>query len=103
VDISSQFNNMNGYSTLGTQAYSTSGYYSLEVNLQTLGVLGLRPSSTGRGSFVGKLIFDIIDDPTDSSKTEIKWSQSGPGVVEIFDVAGNNLIDAGSVSLGRSS
>jgi hypothetical protein len=99
VDISSQFNNMNGYSTLGTQAYSTSGYYSLEVNLQTLGVLGLRPSSNGRGSFVGKLIFDIIDDPTDSSKTEIKWSQSGPGVVEIFDVAGNNLIDAGSVSL----
>ena len=99
IDIISQFNNLNGYSSLGTQAYSTTGYYSLEVNLQTLGMLGLKPSSVGRGSFVGKLIFDIIDNPTDSSMTEIKWSQSGPGVVEIFDVAGNDLVEAGNVSI----
>ena len=99
IDISSQFNNLNGYSGLGTQAYSTSGYYSLEVNLQVLGELGLVPSSNGRGSFIGKSIFDIIDDPADTSLTEISWSQSGPGTVEVFDVDGNNLVSQGNVTL----
>lgn len=90
-EITSRFHSANGYNALGTQSYDDS-YYSLEVNLADLGAGGIQPSQSGRGSFVGKLVFDIIDDPGDSSLTGVEWSKSVlPGDVRIFDLDSNDI------------
>lgn len=89
--LNSQFNSSNGYSALGSQNYGT-GYYSLEVNLSQLGTLGVVPFDSGRGSFIGKLIFDIIDNPSTTDLTAINWSQSTfPGDVRVFDADSNDI------------
>ncbi len=91
IPIESRFNNANGYQALGVQSYSN-GYYSLEITLDKLGTLGLEPSNSGKGSFLGKLVFDIIGNPSDSSLAQIAWSKSIlPGDIRIFDVNGNDI------------
>lgn len=73
INVSSNFSNQNGYGALGSQNYGE-GYYSLEINLNSLGEGGVVPSLEGRGSFLGRLAFDIIDNPSESDLTEIVWS-----------------------------
>ncbi|MCX6155970.1 MAG: T9SS type A sorting domain-containing protein [Candidatus Kapabacteria bacterium] len=83
--IPSGFNSVNGYNALGNEVY-TSGYFSLELTLASLGQGGISPISTGKGSFVGKLIFNIISNPDSSSKTAIMWSKSAfPGAIHVFN------------------
>ncbi|MFW5701341.1 MAG: LamG-like jellyroll fold domain-containing protein, partial [Bacteroidota bacterium] len=91
-DISSQFAvSANGYNSLTSQAYS-SGYYSLEINQANIGQGGIVPSSGGRGSFVGRLSFDITGSPSESAMTEIGWSNSTmPGDIRIFDADSNDI------------
>ncbi|MDQ1266078.1 MAG: type sorting protein, partial [Bacteroidota bacterium] len=92
VSIISPYNQaVNGFNTLGYQSYST-GYYSLEINLATLGVGGYRPGTTGRGTFVGKLAFDIQGNPDDNALTGITWSKSIlPGDIRVFDIESNDI------------
>ena len=90
--INSRFNNDNGYNALTTRTYSPGGYFSLEINHNELNQSGIQPITTGKGSFVGKLVFDIIGNPNDTSTTGIKWSSAGPGVVSIFDINGTNQL-----------
>lgn len=94
-DISSEFHDDNGYSALGSQNYSE-GFYSLEVNIITLGDQGIVPDFNGRGSFVGKVTFDIIGNPDDAALTAIEWSKaldSEPGHIRIFDADSNDIGD----------
>ena len=89
--ITSQFHLANGYNSLGAQSYS-SGYYSLEINLASLGTQGIIPSSSGKGSFLGKLIFNIQGNPTSNSLTGIEWSKSNlPGDIRVFDADSNDI------------
>lgn len=89
--IGSQFNTTNGYQSLNTRSYGD-GFYSLEVTLSQLGNQGLAPSGSGRGSFIGKVIFDIIDNPTADDLTLIEWSKSSlPGNIQLFDSDSTNI------------
>ncbi len=90
--LSSPFDGTNGYQSLATQSYGV-GYYSLEVRKVFGSIAGLVPDSNGRGTFVGKLRFDIISSGlTDTSLTQIAWSSSlGLGTVVMFDFADNNI------------
>ena len=89
--ITSQFHLANGYNSLGAQSYS-SGYYSLEINLASLGTQGIIPSSSGKGSFLGKLIFNIQGNPTSNSLTGIEGSKSNlPGDIRVFDADSNDI------------
>ncbi len=89
--VASIANSANGFSALGTQSYG-SGYFALELNLVALGTGGLSCDSTGRGTFLGKLVFNIINSPDTTALTQIEWSKSAaPGVVVITDVAGNDI------------
>ena len=92
--IASGFNSSNGYSGLGTRSYGN-GYYSLELNLNNIGEGGLTPSQDGRGSFIGKIIFDIVNSPADTNKTGIEWSRSDTnqaGAIRLFDYEGNDVL-----------
>ncbi len=85
----------NGYSDPTTQAYgnASDAIYSLEINLATLGVSGIVPGSTGRGTFLGRLIFDInnVAVPADSL-TRIAWNpRTDAGDVRIFDRDSNDI------------
>lgn len=89
--ISSTANSANGFSALGTQSYG-SGYYALELNLVALGSGGLTCDSTGRGTFLGKLVFNIINSPDTNALTQIEWSKSAaPGIVVVTDFNGNDI------------
>ncbi len=94
VDIVSSYNSANGYNSLGAQAYSSgpNNKYGLEVRMATLGQGGLALSSTGRGSFIGKLWFEIIGSPTDASLADITWNtNTSVGDLRIFDHLGNDV------------
>jgi len=85
VEIISNFNNKFGYSTLVSQNYGV-GNYSLEINLQSLGYGGISVDTIGRGSFLGKLTFDIINSPPDTAKTGILWNKGQQtGSIVVFD------------------
>ncbi len=91
-DISSPFNlSTNGFDILESQSY-TAGYYALELKQRSLGYGGYTPSRSGRGTFVGKLIFNIIGNPSDNSLTLIDFSPSTlPGDIRLFDYQGNDI------------
>ncbi len=94
--INSEFDYKNGYSAIAFQSYGV-GYFSLEVNIIELGRQGIQPLTGGRGSYIGKLAFDIINNPDDSALTDIKWSSSvkpDPGDIRIFDVDSNDVEDS---------
>lgn len=91
ININSRFNNTNGYRLLGSQSYGI-GYYSMEINLASLGKGGINADSNGRGSFIGKLIFDIQNNPSDSTLTFIEWSKSQQNAKKvIFDADSNDI------------
>jgi len=94
VEIVSNFNSKFGYSSLVSQNYGV-GYYSLEINLQTLGTGGISVDTVGRGSFLGKLTFDIINNPSDTVTTGILWSQNQQnGTIVVFDTDSTELTDS---------
>ncbi len=85
----------NGYSDPTTQSYgnASDAIYSLEINLSNLGVSGIVPGSTGRGTFLGRLVFDInnVAIPADSL-TRIAWNpRTDAGDVRIFDRDSNDI------------
>lgn len=91
VDINSEFHNINGYSSLGSGP-AGNGFYSLEINLKDFGIEGKSPGNEGRGSFLGKMIFDIQGDPKDTTLTKVEWSKSTlPGDIRIFDADSNDI------------
>jgi hypothetical protein len=82
--ISSPFDAQNGYAKL-VSTQITSKYYSLELSLGNLGNTSFIVDSNFRGTFIGKVTFDIINNPTNTSNTDIKWSSSKlPGDIRIF-------------------
>lgn len=87
----------NGYDNPTTQAYgnASDAIYSLEVNLTTLGTAGIVPSSTGRGSYIGRLVFSINNMgaaiPVDSL-ARFSWnSRTDIGDIRIFDRDSNDI------------
>ncbi|MDD3124599.1 MAG: T9SS type A sorting domain-containing protein [Candidatus Kapabacteria bacterium] len=84
----------NGFDAPESQSYS-SGYYSLEIKQRSLGNGGVLPAKTGLGTFVGKLMFDIVGAPTDNSLTGIDFSRNVmPGDLVIFDYNGEDIESA---------
>ncbi len=94
VDISTKYNSTNyGYGVITFQSFAPN-YYSLKINLTTLGQGGLAPDSTGQGSFIGKVAFNIKGSPTAASLTKIKWSKGNePAAVVINNINGNSIKD----------
>ncbi len=90
--ITSPYDGNNGYQSLATQSYGV-GYFSLEVRKVFGSIAGLIPDSNGRGTFIGKLRFDITSTGlTDTSLSQIAWSSSsGLGTVVMFDFSDNNI------------
>lgn len=95
ISITSPFDNNNGYSALGAQAYGppSAGLFSLELTMPTLGVDGFRPSSEGKGTFVGKLIFDITNAGalTSTTFTGVQWNTGTLGDIVVFGNTGTNI------------
>ncbi len=89
--ISSPYDGKNGYAKL-VSTQITSKYYSLELSLGNLGTSLITVDSSFRGTFVGKITFNIINNPLDNSTTDIKWSSSLlPGDIRIFDADSNDI------------
>ncbi|MFP4368211.1 MAG: LamG-like jellyroll fold domain-containing protein [Candidatus Kapaibacterium sp.] len=87
-----------GYSPLDAQAAdadngSVHAYvFQLDVTTSEPASVGFQPSTSGRGSYVGMLKFDINDmDLTDSDLTEIAFNPySFVGNIQVFDIDGTN-------------
>lgn len=92
VDIRTNFNStIFGYTNLTSHSFAPH-YFSLKINLSTLGQGGLAPDTIGLGTFIGKLAFDIIGSPSEASLTKIKWSKGdGEAAVSINGINGNNI------------
>lgn len=91
TEITSEFHQNNGYNGITNRAYGNE-HYSLEITLNELGSQGLIPISTGKGYFLGKLIFDITGDPDQQDITGIEWSTSTlPGDTRIFDADSTDI------------
>jgi hypothetical protein len=94
--ITSPFNSTNGYNALAAQATNIGGVYTyqLDVNLATLGTSGYQPSTSGRGSFVGILKFDITNHAsiTNTTLANIAFNTSTMvGDFRIFDLNGTDV------------
>ncbi|GAB5464665.1 MAG: hypothetical protein Kapaf2KO_01010 [Candidatus Kapaibacteriales bacterium] len=100
VTINSVFHSANGYAALSAQAVNngTDYAYQLDINAASTAV-GSDVTSEGRGTFVGKLVFDIINhanlDENDLSGITLNTA-TNLGDFVIFDLAGNN-IESGAV------
>lgn len=90
--ITSAFDAANGYQGLATQSYG-SGLYSLEVRKVFGSSAGLVPGTSGLGSYIGKMVFDInATGLTDATLSQVKWSTSTlPGDIVIYDFSDNNI------------
>ena len=89
--IASPFHSKNGYNSLNSRSYGN-GYYSLELTLSELGTGGVVAGSKGKGSFLGKVIFNIIDDPAETDLTGIEWSKNAlPGNIQLFDADSSSI------------
>lgn len=108
TSITSGFHSLNGYSALAAQASNSGGIFvnQLEVNSTSIpNLTGLDVSDEGRGSFVGLLRFDIINEGTltNTDLTNIVLNTSTVvGDFSINDVNGNN-IEANSTLLANST
>jgi hypothetical protein len=69
--ITPEFHNANGYNSVASASYST-GFYSLEISHQELGSGGLQPKTTGKGSLLGVLSFDIVGNPSETDLANIQ-------------------------------
>lgn len=98
--ISSPYaDNTYGYQALTGQAQSawtgTDSVYvfQLDINLAAGSSTGFQPASTGRGTFVGLVKFDIVNYATllDASTTGIKFNPNNfVGKIAIFDINGTD-------------
>lgn len=97
TSITSGFHSANGYSALAAQASNSGGIFvnQLEVNSSSVpNITGLAVSDAGRGSFVGLLRFNIINESTltNSTLTNIALNSSTiVGDFTINDINGNNI------------
>jgi len=83
-EILSQFSSANGYSSLKSRSYGE-GKFSLEITLVDMENGGISPFSDGRGSFIGKLSFDIVNSPKENDSTGINWNKNNlPGDIRVF-------------------
>jgi len=95
VNIASDFHSLNGYSGLNAQAVNngTTYIYQMDISASSTAV-GSDISSEGRGSFIGKLVFDIINhatlDENDLSNIALNTA-TNVGDFVIFDLSGNNI------------
>lgn len=95
VSISSAFHSNSEYESLGSQGYGQGGdvsYYSLEVALKR-NRTGSPASATGKGSFVGRIGFQILStgDPNDSTLTKFGWANDVPGGLVLQDDQGEAI------------
>lgn len=99
TEINSPYDNDNGYSSLTAQPINdgTNFLYQLNVNMPTLdNTQGVEASSVNdsRGTFVGRLVFDIIDHSnlTTADLTSITHNTlTTIGDFVVFDVDGNSI------------
>jgi hypothetical protein len=94
--ITSPFNiGAYGYQSLQSQASNIGGTYVYELDVRTAeGAVGYKPGTTGRGSFVGILKFDIInhENLTSSTLTDIAINlNTSIGDFRIFDINNNDM------------
>ena len=90
--VSSPFN-VGTYRPL-SEKYEDGQYFGLNVGLLQWGQGGIQPSSKGMGTFVGKLVFRIVNGPSDGAKTGIKWSNgTNKGVLTVRDASGLEIMD----------
>ncbi len=92
-EIESSFDGTNGYSAI--QVGNGSGYAELEITFTgNASSEGVQPGTTGRGTFVGRVLFDIINHASlsDSDQTGIITNQTGIPSIVIYD-ANENLLD----------
>ena len=88
IQINSQFNSTNGYASLSVLNNSTN--IGIRARLVSQGSGGFKPSSDGRGAFLGKIIFDIKNSPAINSQTNIKIISSNPQT-KITDINGKDI------------
>jgi len=89
--LSSQFHSQNGYSVLQTKTYTDPSQLALLINVNNLNLNNLLIGNFGKGTFVGKLTFDIRPNSTGKT-TGIKWSKaSAPNNTKVNDLFNNDL------------
>lgn len=98
VQINSEFNSKNGYASLSALNNQTN--VGVRARLTTMGNGGFLPSQSGRGSFIGKIIFDIKNSPSSNVQTSIKFLSSNPAT-SILSVNSVNILS--KVSLKQPS
>ena len=89
ITISSGYSSANGYNAI--MVSNGIGYAELEITYA--GGVGLQPATTGRGTFVGKIEFDITNYATLTSTdmASIVTRTSGVPSVAVADINGNIL------------
>ncbi len=96
VALASAFNNANGYGALKAQAANIGGIYVYQLDVVMSSVpstLGVQPSTSGRGSLIGRLKFAIRNHAsiTSTTNTGIDINTSTlVGDLRIFDASGND-------------
>lgn len=104
ITITSPYNSANQYSALTAQAANSGGtyIYQLDVNMATLSASnGYSAATSGRGTFVGMLRFNIINHATLTNATLSNISLntgSGIGALVAYDVEGNNITSTVSMA-----
>ncbi len=96
VALASEFNNANGYGAMKAQAANIAGIYVYQLDVvMTLvpSTLGVQPSTSGRGSLIGRLKFAIRNHAsiTGTTNTGIGINTSTLiGDLRVFDASGND-------------
>lgn len=98
IQINSDYNSTNGYASLSALNNLTN--IGIRARLVSMGSGGFIPLQTGRGSFLGKIVFDIINSPAINTQTGIKFLTSNPAT-NILDV--NSINITSKVSLKQPS
>ena len=67
-------------------------FFALSTTITEFGKSGIAPSNQNKGSFVGKLIFNIVGNPNENARTGIVWNNvETPGGIVILDPNGNSI------------
>lgn len=88
IQINSVYNSTNGYASLSALNNQTN--IGIRARLISMGSGGFIPLQTGRGSFLGKIVFDIVNSPAKNAQTGIKFLTSNPAT-SILDVNSTNI------------
>lgn len=91
VGISTIINSLSGFSNISV--VERDEYAGLRIRLINDGEGGANIRSTGKGSFIGKIIFDIASNPDDDNM-DIEWGRDGTtGEISISDIDGVSVKD----------